>query len=323
MKKKQKKKNSIAKVVLAIVIAVLAVAGTFYFISSYFRVEEIKVAGNMRLGGDYIKSLAAIEPETHMFLLDEEKIFVAIEEGEPYLKVETVEKEYPKTVVITVFEREPAALIAYSGSYLLVDGEANVLEILDTPPEGAVYPIINGINASSANLGLPVVAEDTFKLTVYKELIAALGQRELYDYVDTVDISDVNNIIIMSKGGMLIRFGQADQIDEKMKWIKNRLPALERDGKTAGTLDVSAGSFATYKLEEEDPQTSGSTPSEGELGNVMDGAGGAGQSGAPNGDTAPPDEGDGQGAQPDGGGGQPDEGEGAQPDEGEGAQPDE
>lgn len=249
MVKKTRKQNTAARVILIVVLVILAAAGSIYFISVYFRVDTVKIKSNNRFESSYVESLAAIDPEQHMFFLDEEKIIANIEDGEPYLEVVSVTKEMPKTVIIEVLERQPKALVAYMGQYLLVDGATNVLEILDTPPEER-YPVVNGIVATSVNLGHPVATEDVFKLTVLSELISALEGRDLFEYVYTVDLADINNILLKSYNGMLIKFGQADQITDKVKWIKNRLPALERDGKTAGVLDVSAGSFATYKLDE-------------------------------------------------------------------------
>lgn len=244
----KKKKNNIGKTVLSIVLLVLILAGAGYFVYVYFQIEEIKVVGNERFEAQTIEQLAAIEPKTHMLMLDEEKVKKTIEEKEPYIEVLSIKKSIPKTVIIEVKERKPKALVAYADQFLLVDEDANVLEILPatTPAE---YPIISGITVQSINLGMPVETEDAFKLSVLSEMVKELEKRELFTHIATIDLLDINNITLKSTSGLLIKFGQADKVADKVKWIKNRLPAYEKDNISTGVLDVSAGSFATYKLD--------------------------------------------------------------------------
>ncbi len=121
------------------------------------------------------------------------------------------------------------------------------------------YPLVEGISVNAVNLGEQLVTDDGFKLTVMGEILAEMETKDLFVLIDTVDLSNVNNIRMISKDGLMIKFGQADKIPEKMKWIKNRLPELAKEGKSSGVLDVSAGSFATYRLEDADVQAASLT----------------------------------------------------------------
>lgn len=262
----KKRKNNVAKTIIGIVLAVLIVAGIGYFVYAFFKYDEFNVEGNARFEDAYIEELAAIEPGTHMFLLDLDQIKDNIEAAQPYLEVVSVDKSMPKKVEVVVKERLPKALVTYADQYLLVDTDGNVLEILSVLP-AEHYPVVSGIAVTSVNLGQPVVTEDSFKLSVLSEIITEMEKRELTPLIATIDLSDINNITMKSVSGLLIKFGQADKVADKMKWVKNRLPAQERDGKTDGALDVSSGNFVTYQLDEDAssaPPADGSEPTDGQ-----------------------------------------------------------
>ena len=79
---------------------------------------------------------------------------------------------------INVTERTPKALILYADKYLLVDGEANVLEILDEQPEQQ-YPVVSGITINSVNLGKMIDTEDTFKISVLSDILKEMETKEM------------------------------------------------------------------------------------------------------------------------------------------------
>jgi cell division protein FtsQ len=245
-----RRRSGAGKVIVGIVLAVLAIAGLFYFGYVFFQVEEIEVTGNGKYTDIYIEGLADIPEETHMLMLDEEKIKENIEEAEPYLEVLNVRKKLPKTVAIEVKERQPKTLIAYANSYLLTDTDANVLEILDALPEDNHMPVINGFSIGAVALGKQIATEDTFKITVMGEILTAFENRQLTESIDQIDLSDINNIRLVSSDGLSIKFGQSDNVVDKIKWIDKMLPTLNKEGRTTGVLDVSSGTFAVYKKDE-------------------------------------------------------------------------
>lgn len=251
-----KKKRSPAASVLRLIIAAVAVAGIGYFVYAYFQVRNVVAEGNAMYTGPYIAALANVPDGTHMFEVDREAIAARIENAEPYLRVAAVERRYPDTLVIAVDERKPVALLPYGNQYLLVDSDATVLETL-VDETALEPPVVEGVSVSGAEIGSPVSTEDEFKIAVMQEILQELKTRGLFELIVSVDLSNINNIELTSANGLRIRFGQAEKTADKVKWIANRLPALEREGQSDGILDVSAGSFATYTMMD-DAQTAAS-----------------------------------------------------------------
>lgn len=242
-----KKKRSSTATIILLVIAAVAVAGIGYFVYAHFQVRHVVAEGNAMYTGPYIAALANVPQGMHMFEVDRQAIAARIENAEPYLRVTAIERRYPDTVAITVEERRPMALLPYGNQYLLVDAEATVLETV-ADPESLETPVVEGISVSGAQIGASVATEDEFKIAVMQEILQELKTRGLFDLIVSVDLSNINNIQLTSENGLRIRFGQAEKTPDKVKWIANRLPALEREGQSDGILDVSAGSFATYTM---------------------------------------------------------------------------
>ena len=255
--KERRKAHSVGKTILTVVLVILILAGAGYFTYVYFQVEDIEVQGDHPdfSNGDIAK-LADIQPKTHMFFVDTDAIKEKIE-TEPYLEVDSITIKYPKTLVVAVVERKPAAVVLYSDQYpyLLVDVNANVLEMLAEPPAGT-YPTVTGFAIDAVNLGKQISTQDSFKLTVYTELINALEEKEIKDLIETVDLTDINNIKMKTRDGLEIKFGQSDKVTDKVKMIKRMIPKLAASGgNTTGILDVTMGISATYQLTEDSTPT--------------------------------------------------------------------
>ena len=240
-----RKKKGGSKTVLVIVAVALVIAGLCYFSYAYFQAEELVVIGNGKYTEVYIRGLAAIAPNSHMFTLDTDAIGARIEDAEPYLEVLAVRKELPRKVVVEVRERQPKALLPYSQNYLLTDKEAVVLEMVTTVPEDGAYPVVEGITLSAASLGRQVTTEDAFKISVMGEILTALENRKMSETLSVIDLSDINNIRMKASSGLDIKFGQADRIADKVKWIDTLLPRYA--GRTDGLIDVSV-KFPIFEL---------------------------------------------------------------------------
>lgn len=254
--KERRKTHSIGKTILAVVIVILLLAGAGYFTYVYFQVDHIKVTGNSVFSAGEIAKLADIQPKTHMFFVDTEEIKQKIE-TEPHVEVNSITKEYPKTLVVDITERVPEAVTSFSDQFLLLDVNANVMEMHPEQPEGT-YPLVTGFAIDAVNLGKQISTQDGFKVTVYSELITALDDKEIKDKIATIDLSDINNIKLTTRDGLSIKFGQSDKITDKVKIIKKMLPKVN----ASGELDVSLGISATTKLNKDDEPQEPQEPAE-------------------------------------------------------------
>ncbi|MEG0256863.1 MAG: FtsQ-type POTRA domain-containing protein [Christensenella sp.] len=246
--KERHKSHGIGKTILIIVLVILLLAGAGYFTYVYFQVEDIRVEGNSAFSTGDIAKLADVPPKTHMFFVKTDEIKEKIE-AEPHLEVVSIEKQYPKTLVVKIIERIPEAVTNYADQFLLLDINANVME-MGTEKQQGTYPLVTGLAIDAVNIGKQIATQDEFKVTVYTELMTALKEKEIKDAMATIDFSDINNIKLITNDGLTIKFGQADKITDKVKMIKKMIPKLAASGDMTGVLDVTMGISATYQLNE-------------------------------------------------------------------------
>ena len=238
------------------IVVILILAG--YASYKTFQVREVLVAGNEEYESDYIAGLADIPDETLMIKVDEEKIKENIESN-PFLELVSVDYELPETVVLMVAERKPAVVLSYAGNTLLLDRQLNVLK-MDAAAEAANFPELQGVAPEALNLGKQIQTADTFKVTVATDILDALKNLDALGMISVIDLTDINNIRLVTKEGPDVLFGQSDQPEEKVRWMKRILPSLIEGGNTMGELDVSAGTFATYRGDGDTGVQGGDTP---------------------------------------------------------------
>lgn len=245
MKKKKKKRQG--KNIAAIIVTLIILAIAAFVCFKLFQIKKIEIQGNEKYDAEYITQLADIEIGTHMLNLDENAVKENVH-SDPYIVVEDVTYKIPDTVIITVSERTPYARVECGSNYVLTDENLNVLDENGSSEEYASYPIVRGITVDSATAGDRIVTNDSFKIDVASNILVQLSARDLLSTITVVDLTDINNITLQSNGGPAIYFGQGDNYDSKVKWIKKLLPSLIRDNRTYGSIDVSAGDFASYSL---------------------------------------------------------------------------
>ena len=280
MKKKKKKRQG--KNIAAIIVTLIILAIAAFICFKLFQIKKIEIQGNEKYDAEYITQLADIEIGTHMLNLDENAVRENVH-SDPYIVVEDVTYKIPDTVIVTVSERTPYARVECGSSYVLTDESLNVLDENGSSEEYASYPIVRGITVDSATAGDQIATNDSFKIDVANNILVQLSARDLLSTITVIDLTDINNITLQSNGGPDIYFGQGDSYDSKVKWIKKLLPSLIRDNRTYGSIDVSAGDFASYSLGDV-PENTGNT--------TGDDTAAEGDTSGDNGDTTSGDNGD-------------------------------
>lgn len=236
-KKRGKKAGSIA---IAVVLLALTLLIGYYML----QVRHVKVVGAEIFTESDITKLANIPANTEMLRVDEKQIKTNIESN-PYLELKSLDYELPDTVVLTISERSPAALLAVGNSYLLMDRQFVVLKAKDSADAGK-YPVIAGISMKKADIGKQINTPDAAKIPAATAILDELKKQDVTDLITQISLKDINNILFKTKNGPDVLFGQPGNEAAKIAWVKKLLPDLISQGKSTGVLDVTPGTFATY-----------------------------------------------------------------------------
>lgn len=237
---------------------ILLAAGYFIFL-----VDTIFVEGNEKYSESSIVSVTGLTTGRHMLFYDLEKIKADIAEN-PYLKVVGVERELPRTIHITIVEREEAAAIAVQDYHVIIDVEGHVLSI-STGSDISNLLRITGISQMGFQVNQPL---DTGSNMQIQALMLILQQIEAFNLradIVSIDLTNPLRLSMQTKEGIAVLLGQSDNMEKKMYWLRETLPSLRGGGITEGTLDVSAKSGAIYSPPQATPPAS-SAPEKGEPG---------------------------------------------------------
>jgi cell division protein FtsQ len=106
-------------------------------LSPLLAVEQIKVNGTSRATPDAVIAASGVREGDAMVWLDPDAVTARLE-ASPWVKAARVQRDWPRTFIITVTERTPAAWAATDGApgALLVDRSGRVLERAEAPPAG-------------------------------------------------------------------------------------------------------------------------------------------------------------------------------------------
>ena len=148
----------------------------------------------------------------------------------------SVQRRLPHRVVITVKEREPAAVILVGSSLAELDVTGRVLDRYSTTDYGSL-PLISGLDLSEQGLvpGSIIDAkgiEDA--LTILDSLPANAGN------IGEINVADPQSICLYTVTGVRIKLGDSSNFQEKYLVYSNILTDYEANGgRLIEYIDVS------------------------------------------------------------------------------------
>lgn len=188
--KKSKKSRRKMKAFKNFLILILIIFGIILFlISPVFNIRKIEVIGNSKVSSDTIKSLLQINNSTNIFSLSYTTIGQRIKQNS-YIKSVKVNRVLPDTIKLTVTEREPSYQLEFGSSFVLIDDDGYILEILKEQKEGLVK--IRGY-ATSEEMIIPgnrLCQSDLNRLEDVSEIIRIANNYQLANIITTVILDD-------------------------------------------------------------------------------------------------------------------------------------
>ena len=205
-------------------------------VTLFFKIDNIVVDGETRYDDQDIIEYCGIEEGENLILCDTKSGVEVIETQFPYIESVSIERRLFSTVVIYVEEAEPVSALESDGSYIILSKSGKILEITDELEYDV--PLVKGANVKSAKLAETVEYEDESLQEVIEEVIDAIEDYGLSDYVRKIDISNPANIEFTYDDRITVVIGTPEDIDYK---LKTAILIIEEnlDEDAEGTLDVS------------------------------------------------------------------------------------
>lgn len=227
---------------LVLTLLLLAVAA-LVLLKYVFVVRNVQINGMRDVSDADLIRAAHIEFGSSILRIDE----AGIQRGVNSLgtvRLDGIARVYPGTLILTVSERQPRAMLLYQGGIRLLDSECCVISNVDAVPDlGLVY--INGMTVSGCATGVPVQAGPG-QTEACCVIMQALLDNNAFDYITDINVSDVRSLSLITRTGITVKLGNADNMAGKIAWMRSTVADLQVRNEGGGTLDVSSGTKADY-----------------------------------------------------------------------------
>lgn len=212
---------------LGAVLLGLGLVGWLLWGSPVLSVRSVSVDGVSTLSAEQVRETAGIEPGTPLLRVD---VSSARDRVARLPQVHSVEvaRGWPSTVVITVVERRPVALVGTPGSRSLVDASGVLFDTVTGDPPAGVVPL------DVADPG----PEDPPTMAALGALTAL--PPEVRVQVGGARATSAEDVTLTLTDGTVVRWGTAEETPEKAAALAAVLVQIEAGTLgPAGTIDVS------------------------------------------------------------------------------------
>ena len=227
-------------VILLSVLVLITIAALIAW--DQFMVKDVVIYGLKTYNYAEVVKLTGIGSNQNIFLTDLDEVEQNIERN-PNIDVVDVKMILPSKIEITVSERLPTAVMQVLGQYLLLDESAIVLGVGGAPTED--YVSVSGMQVTSFELGKIITSDEVEKLNSLQAILTAISKRNCLHLIDSIDITDENNVVLMAGEKILIKIGSANEIENKCVWIHDMVPTLVNQ-KAEGILHITDKNTAHF-----------------------------------------------------------------------------
>ncbi|HHY77415.1 MAG TPA: FtsQ-type POTRA domain-containing protein [Clostridiales bacterium] len=217
-----------------ILVLILGISAALLLSSDIFNIKNIYVTGNKTVPKNEIILLSNIQYNQNIFRLNRKKIIKNILHH-PKIKAVRMKRVLPSSIALDIIEREGVALIPYLGSYITIDEESVILEVISLD-YNLDLPVIQGITFSDFKLGEELISDNKEKLSIVMNILKYLKSVEMTEMVETINVEDTSNIVINSKSNVLFYLGN-NNLDYKIRMAKSILDDLNEKMET-GIVDM-------------------------------------------------------------------------------------
>ena len=226
-----------------LILPVIALVLWFVLTHYVFLIRNVEVVGAGDVSTSDVVRLSGIPLGGRLDAVDSHAVQSSVE-STGRLAFVSVEKKLPNTIVLTVRQRSRDAITTMAGKLLVLDSDGYVVSAGDAAPTDSL-PYVLGLKASTYRIGRQVDAPDS-RLSAMKAVLDALNAQNAAGYVSEINLTHLSDIELISRRGMVISLGSADNMNNKIIWMVGALTDLESRGENLGRLDVSSGSKADF-----------------------------------------------------------------------------
>ncbi|MCR5481826.1 MAG: FtsQ-type POTRA domain-containing protein [Clostridia bacterium] len=237
-RKKRRKKHYLLKFLIFVALCV----GLYFLLTSeLFDVHKIEVSESSYFTSSQIIEKAGAKKGRNIFFETDAAEMKEKLLRDPYIRDADISRKLPATLKISVDERTEAAVVPYSATFIVIDGDGMVLKKTNTQPQ---LPLVEGLTIRKMNPGKPLEVEENAVLTDTLKLLNALQESDI-----TFKKIDISNVIIKAYiYEQLVCQGSPEDILANIKNgnLEAVLYDLYKNGIQRGVVTVSGNDYCSF-----------------------------------------------------------------------------
>ena len=226
---------------LGIVVAVLAILQ-----GAVFKLTTVYVVGNKNLTAQEIAAASGLVKGLNMFSISEEDVRRNLSSNHNIVFL-GLRKEFPNTVYLLISEREAVAATQWLGLLYTLDAEAVVMDERNTLDLPGNMPSVTGLQVTNIHVGQALEVRNREQLQAYFDIIGELNQQYYLDQIVEMNLSDANDLYLLTAAGISVRLGDRTHMRAKIGALRTDMAYLQQLGKNTGILDVTIPEDAKYR----------------------------------------------------------------------------
>lgn len=216
----------------------------FIFSSNFCNIKEVIIQGNDYLSEDEIFFNSGIKFGENIFKLNLKKSINSLKQ-EPRIKEVEIKRVIPNKIVISLTEREAAAIVHIGEEYFFSTKEGMVLSKIDRPEEGFTLPLISGLEINEIKIG-EIIDKPEFR-TALESINSA--EVILPKRFCRVEILSPDDFMICNKDDTLkVRVNRSEVIINKENLLREALEKIEREKLLVEYIDIRFKDSLVIKL---------------------------------------------------------------------------
>ena len=210
----------------------LFVVSSFTFL---FKIRNLSVNNCEKYSQEEIIDSSGIRLGDNLLLVNKDKAEKNICDKFSYIEKAKITKKIPSSVEIDIKLETPDFFIENNGEYFLISKNSKVLEISNEKFNELIQ--IKGLELYDLNKNNIIMYKNGQDKSTFKELYHAV-QNIFNNQINSIDMSDTNNIILEYNEKINIIIGDISDINYKLSTAKEILEN-KVDKKISGNVDVS------------------------------------------------------------------------------------
>ena len=233
-RRKRRKGMFIKALVLLAALCVLIVV----LQETVFRLDAVYVIGLQDHSPQQVVSASGLYKGRNIFTVSEDEIAKNLEKDYSII-YQGMQIEYPSTIYLYVEERKPVAVMRWLGSQYVLDAKGMVMSESDSMelPEG--MPLVTGFRVTAVHVGQTLSLRSQKQMDIYCDLLNELSLQEYADQVTEINLSDTENLYLITQEGISVRMGDGEYLRAKVGAIRTYIAYFRQLGTDSGVLDVS------------------------------------------------------------------------------------